>query len=58
MLVAAENLCDIIHANSKEILETRHEVDQIVSKGTPAVKSVSMVELAQQKMEHSNGTGT
>ncbi len=27
---AAENLCDIVHANAKEMLSTRQQVEQIV----------------------------
>ena len=30
MPAAAENLCDIVHANAKEMLGTRHQVEQIV----------------------------
>ena len=27
---AAENLCDIVHANAKEMLSTRRQVEQVV----------------------------
>lgn len=44
---AAENLCDIVHANAKEMVGTRYEVEQIVQNPNTYVTN--------QHKKHGNG---
>lgn len=46
---AAENLCDIVHANAKEMLSTRHRVEQIVQNSSTS-RSQSVPQM------HGNGS--
>lgn len=48
---AAENLCDIVHANAKEMVGTRYEVEQIVQNPNTYISSQHVSE----HKKHGNG---